>query len=113
MTESVQYITNTLGERVGVLLNLETYQQLTNFSADTELLIGLSLDELQALAETSLSVKSQMELDELLVKNADNQLSNEEMETLDRLISQIDQLNVLKTRARYTLNQLQDKSKVA
>lgn len=113
MTESVQYITNTQGEKVGVLLNLETYQQLTNLSADNELLIGLSLDELQALAETSLSVKSQIELDDLLVKNADNELSNEESENLDRLIAQIDQLNILKTRARYTLNQFQEKSKVA
>ncbi|MEA5578618.1 hypothetical protein [Anabaena sp. UHCC 0451] len=113
MSESVQYITNTQGEKVGVLLNLETYQQLTNLSADTELLIGLSLDELQALAETSLSLKSQIELDKLLMKNVDNQLSNEESETLDRLISQIDQLNILKTRARYTLNQLQEKHKVA
>ncbi|MEA5578616.1 hypothetical protein [Anabaena sp. UHCC 0451] len=113
MSESVQYITNTQGEKVGVLLNLETYQQLTNLSANTELLIGLSLDELQALAETSLSLKSQIQLDELLMKNAENQLSNEESETLDRLISQIDQLNILKTRARYTLNQLQNKSRVA
>ena len=85
MSESVQYITNTQGEKVGVLLNLETYQQLINLSTDTELLIALSLDELQALAETSLSPKSQIELDKLLMKNVDNQLSNEESETLDKL----------------------------
>ncbi|MBD2566922.1 hypothetical protein [Anabaena lutea] len=113
MSESVQYITNTQGDRVGVLLNLETYQQLTNLSADTELLIGLSLDELQALSETSLSVNSQIQLDELLMKNSENQLSNEESETLDKLLAQVDQLNIIKTRARYTLNQLQEKSKVA
>jgi len=106
MSESVQYITNTQGDRVGVLLNLETYQQLTNLSADTELLIGLSLDELQALAETSLFLKSQIGLDKLLMKNSENQLSNEESETLDKLLAQVDQLNILKTRARYTLNQL-------
>ncbi|BAZ79252.1 hypothetical protein PN497_08470 [Sphaerospermopsis kisseleviana CS-549] len=35
MTESVQYITNTQGERIGVLLNMETYQQLTNLSCYT------------------------------------------------------------------------------
>lgn len=105
MPESVQYITNTQGERIGVLLNMETYQQLTNLSANSELLIGLTEDELQALAETSLSVKSQTELDNLLMKNADHQLSDEERETLDKLIAQIDQLNILKTRARYTLNQ--------
>ncbi len=113
MVESVQYITNTQGERVGVLLNMETYQKLTNLTTDSELLIGLNEDELKALAETSLSVKSQTELDNLLVKNTENQLSDEERETLDRLIAQIDQLNILKTRARYTLNQLKNKSKVA
>jgi len=109
MSESVQYITNIQGEKVGVLLNLETYQQLTNLSIDTELLIALSLDELQALAETSLSLKSQIQLDKLLVKNSDNQLSNEEFETLDKLLAQVDQLNIIKTKARYTLNQLPEK----
>ncbi|KHG38954.1 MULTISPECIES: hypothetical protein [Aphanizomenon] len=113
MSESVQYITNTQGETVGVLLNLETYQQLTNLSADTELLIGLSLDELQALVESVLSPKTQTQLDNLLMKNADNQLTNEESETLDKLLAQVDQLNILKTRARYTLNQFQEKPKVA
>ncbi|MEA5554233.1 hypothetical protein VB713_25175 [Anabaena cylindrica UHCC 0172] len=109
MSESVQYITNTQVDRVGVLLNLETYQLLTNLSADTELLIGLSLHELQALAETSLSHKSQIQLDKLLIKNSENQLTNEESETLDKLLAQVDQLNILKTRARYTLNQLPEK----
>ena len=113
MSESVQYITNTQGETVGVLLNLETYQQLTNLSADTELLIGLSLDELQALVESVLSPKTQTQLDNLLMKNADNQLTNEESETLDKLLAQVDQLNIIKTRARYTLNQFQEKHKVA
>ena len=74
MPESVQYITNTQRDRVSVLLNLETYQQLTNLSADTELLIGLSLDELQALVESVLSPKTHTQLDNLLMKNADNQL---------------------------------------
>ena len=109
MSESVQYITNTQGETVGVLLNLETYQQLTNLSADTELLIGLSLDELQALVESVLSPKTQTQLDNLLMKNSENQLSNEEFETLDKLLAQVDQLNIIKTKARYTLNRLPEK----
>ncbi|MBS3028876.1 MAG: hypothetical protein HCA25_17825 [Dolichospermum sp. DET50] len=109
MSESVQHITNAQGEKAGVLLNLETYQQLTNLSADTELLIGLSLDELQALVESVLSPKTQTQLDKLLMKNSENQLSNEEFETLDKLLAQVDQLNILKTRARYTLNQLPEK----
>ncbi|WP_258169694.1 hypothetical protein [Nostoc sp. 'Peltigera membranacea cyanobiont' N6] len=46
MSDSVQYVTNAQGDKVGVLLDLETYQQLTNLSIDPELLIGLSQDEL-------------------------------------------------------------------
>jgi hypothetical protein len=113
MSESVQYITNAQGEKVGVLLNLETYQQLTNLSLDSELLIGLSIDELQALAESSLFPKTQMQLQELLIKNSENQLSKVETETLDKLLAQVDQLNIIKTRARYTLNILQNQQLVA
>ncbi|MHC5823674.1 MAG: hypothetical protein ACYT04_49550 [Nostoc sp.] len=113
MSESVPYVTNVQGKKVGVLLDLETYQQLTNLSVDSELLIGLNLDELQALAESSLSPKAQIQLQELLIKNSENHLSNEEIETLDRFLAQVDQLNILKTRARYTLNIFQNKPQVA
>ncbi|MCL6752998.1 hypothetical protein KBT16_19290 [Nostoc sp. CCCryo 231-06] len=109
MSDSVQYVTNTQREKVGVLLDLETYQQLTNLSIDSELLIGLSLDELQALAESSLFPKTQTQLQELLIKNSETNLSNQEAETLDRLLAQVDQLNIIKTRARYTLNIFQNK----
>ncbi|MCC5608270.1 hypothetical protein LC612_16110 [Nostoc sp. CHAB 5834] len=112
MSDSVQYVTNAQGE-IGVLLDLETYQQLTNLSIDSELLIGLSLDELQALAESSLFPKTQIELQELLIKNSETNLSNEEAETLDRLLAQVDQLNIIKTRARYTLNIFQNKQQAA
>jgi molybdenum cofactor biosynthesis enzyme MoaA len=113
MSDSIQYVTNAQGEKVGVLLDLETYQQLNNLSVDSELLIGLNLDELQALAESSLSPKAQIQLQELLVKNSDNDLSEEETETLDRLLAQVDQLNIIKTRARYTLNIFQNKQQLA
>ncbi|MEH2074707.1 MAG: hypothetical protein V7K57_09990 [Nostoc sp.] len=113
MSDSVQYVTNAQGDKVGVLLDLETYQQLTNLSLDSELLIGLSLDELQALAESSLFTREQIQLQELLIKNSENNLSNEETETLDRLLAQIDQLNIIKTRARYTLNIFRDQQKLA
>ena len=65
---------------------------------------GLSLDELQALADSMLAPTAQAQLNELLARNADNQLSADETEVLDRLLTQVDQLNILKTRARYTLN---------
>ncbi|MEH1823846.1 MAG: hypothetical protein V7L22_00530 [Nostoc sp.] len=113
MSDSVQYVTNAQGEKVGVLLDLETYQQLTNLSVDSELLIGLNLDELQALAESYLSPKAQIQLQELLIKNSENDLSHDETETLDRLLVQVDQLNILKTRARYTLNIFKNKQQVA
>ncbi|MUG91632.1 hypothetical protein F7734_03685 [Scytonema sp. UIC 10036] len=114
MSESVQYITNEQGERVGVLLDLRTYQELINLSTvDAEILTGLSLDELQALAESTLSLKAQVQLDDLLVRNAENQLSADETATLDRLLAQVDQLNILKTRAKYTLKHFDKTSEVA
>jgi hypothetical protein len=117
MSDPIQYVTNQNGERVGVLLDLATYknltQNLTNSSVeDSEILTGLSLDELQALAASMLSPKSQIELNNLLERNAENLLSAEEKSTLDSLLSQIDQLNILKTRAKYTLK-IKGISKVA
>lgn len=114
MTESIQYLTNKQGERIGVFLDLETYHQLTNQSVvDSELLTNLSVDELQALVEIKLSTNTQTELDDLLKRNTENQLSTDESVTLNDLLTKIDQLNILKTRARYTLNNLQGSSRVA
>ena len=63
MSEQLQYVTNQNGERVGVLLDLETYQQLTNaLTKEDEILTDLSLDELKALSESMLSPKTQVEL---------------------------------------------------
>lgn len=114
MSQSVQYVTNQQGERVGVLLDLETYHKLTNAStADVDILTGLSLNELQALAETALALRDQAQLDDLLARMAENQLSLDDTAILDRLLAQVDQLNILKTRARYTLNRLEATSRVA
>ncbi len=107
MPEAVQYVTNQQGERVGVLLDLETYHRLANISAsDEEHLTGLSLEELQALATSQLASAEQAQLGELLTQNAEGQLSANATATLDRLLTQVDHLNMLKTRARYTLQQL-------
>lgn len=109
MSIHTRYVTDERGERVGVLLDIEVYQKLANpLTPDHEYLSGLSLDELQALAEIHLAIASQARLDELLVKNAESQLSTDEIAELDRLIMQVDQLTILKTRARYTLNCLKD-----
>ena len=100
-------MTNHQGERIRVLLDLETYDRLTNASAsDEELLNGLSLEELQALADSQLAPAEQVQLSELLAQNAEGQLPIETTATIDRLLTQVDNLNVLKTRARYTLKQL-------
>jgi molybdenum cofactor biosynthesis enzyme MoaA len=109
MSEHVQYITNDRGDRVGVLLEMEVYQRLTNpLNLDAECLGGLNIDELQALAQSQLATASQARLTELLVRNTASQLSTEEVAELDYLIAQIDQLTILKTRARYTLNRLSE-----
>lgn len=108
MSESVHYITNQQGDRVGVMLDLETYNRLKNYlRSDTELLTNLSIDELQALAESMLAPKEQEELERLLVKNKETQLSADENDLLDKMLAKIDRLNIIKTRARYTLNQLE------
>jgi hypothetical protein len=74
-------------------------------SDDAELLIGLSDGELEALAESILAPSAQARLDELLARNAEHQLSAQEQAELDRLLQRVDQLTVLKTRARYTLHE--------
>jgi hypothetical protein len=107
MVKEVQYVTNERGDRVGVLLNLETYQQLViSPNKDDKILVGLSQGELEALAEIKLGISEQTQLDELLEKNGDGLLDESEMVSLDNLIEKIDRLNLLKARARYTLQKL-------
>jgi hypothetical protein len=109
MSEYVKYITNDRGERVGVLLDLEVYQRLANpLNLDAECLGGLNMDELQALAQSQLATVSQTRLTDLLARNTESQLSTDEVAELDYLIAQVDQLTILKTRARYTLNRLNE-----
>ncbi len=104
MGNSVRYITNEQGERIGVLLDLDDYHQLIRQSvADPELLHGLSEEELQALAQSALSPADQSRMDDLLAQKADSQLSELEQVELDRLVADVDHLTLLKTRARYTL----------
>jgi hypothetical protein len=89
-------------------INLEINYQLRNpLAKDPECLVGLSRDELQALAESMLAISMQTQLDDLLAKNSESQLSLEETVTLDRLLAQIDRLMILKTRARFTLKKLE------
>jgi len=106
MSQTIQYITNEAGAQVGVLLDLDTYRQLTSREQDTDLLPNVSKDELLALAESNLSSDTQARLDSLLQSNQAAQLSESEQQKLDNLLAKIDSLNLLKTRAMYTLTQL-------
>ena len=47
-----RFVTNAQGERVGVILDLSTYQQMLAGQDDPELLIGMTEVELVALAES-------------------------------------------------------------
>lgn len=103
----MRYITNEQGERVGVLLDLETFDRLSiSSNTDAEILPSLSQAELKALAESKLAPAAQTQLTELLDRNTEGQLSEEELVELDRLLAQSDHLTLLKTRARYTLRSL-------
>lgn len=107
MPEPVQYVTNEAGERVGVLLDLSTYAQLANPTGlDRECLVGLSVDELNALASCRLAVVDQARLDDLVARNAESLLSSDEVAELDDLLAKADQLTIVKTRAKYTLQHL-------
>ena len=70
---------------------------------NSDLLIGLSDEELEALADSMLSPSAQALLDELLNRNAEGRLSASEQQQLDQLLTRVDQLSILKTRARLTL----------
>lgn len=106
MVQDVRYVTNESGKRVSVLMDLATYHQLTATHNDPELLTGLSNDELVALAESALSLDAQSQLHDLLSRNAEGELSGDDLSTLDQLLARVDDLNLLKTRARYTLEHL-------
>jgi hypothetical protein len=70
---------------------------------ETNILPNVSVSGLKALADAVLVPKSQSKLDDLLARNAIGKLSKEELQELDSLIDQIDELNLLKARAEYTL----------
>lgn len=103
----VQYVTNEQGQRTGVLLDVVAYQQLIGQNTtDSDLLTGMSREELEALAASRLALVAQSRLDELLAQQKENALSEAETAELDELLAQADQLTLLKTRALYTLAQM-------
>lgn len=69
-----------------------------------ELLSGLSVDELEALAECQLAPSAQGRLDDLLARRKEQSLPADDEAELNRLLHRTDHLTLLKTRARYTLS---------
>ncbi|MFO0790447.1 MAG: hypothetical protein U0805_13415 [Pirellulales bacterium] len=77
---------------------------------DSELLNGVSIDELDALAAGVLIPSAQAHLDELLAKSKEYQASPAEERELEHLLRQVDFLNLLKARALYTIQRLGTKA---
>ncbi|MFZ4676800.1 MAG: hypothetical protein ACOYM4_14115 [Nodosilinea sp.] len=106
MVQDVRYVTDESGKRVSVLLDLATYHRLMATHNDPELLTSLSNDELVALAESALSLDTQSQLHDLLSRNAEGELLADDLTILDQLLARVDDLNLLKARAHYTLEHL-------
>lgn len=77
----------------------------------TELLTELSVEELEALADSQLAPTAQARLDDLLASRNEQPLSAQDEADMVSLLQRTDQLTILKTRARFTLSQA--KAKVA
>lgn len=104
----VQYVTNEQGQRTGVLLDVVAYQRLISRKpTDPDLLTEMSRAELEALSASRLALASQSRLDELLAQQKEGMLGEDGTAELDELLAQVDQLTLLKTRARYTLAQIE------
>jgi hypothetical protein len=80
-------------------------------NGDLEVLTSLNSDELHALAESNLALSSQARLNDLLARNEDGKLEPGESKELDELLAKVDHLNILKTRARFTLRRQGDTTK--
>ena len=98
MTSLSQTIVNKLQ-----LLPRQKQQQFLDSLEDEDLLTNVSPAERQALASLSIAPDEQAKLSDLLARNTEDQFFTEELEKLDRLLDQLDQLNILKARAQYTL----------
>jgi len=74
-------------------------------NTNPEVLVGLSVAELEALADSFLAPAAQHRLDELIGRSKEKKLTATEESVLDGLLHKADQLMILKTRARLTLDQ--------
>ena len=70
-----------------------------------EISLMVSTEGLTALADMALAPKNQSKLDDLLSRNAEGEISVEELQELDLLLKKIDELNLVKARAAVALHQ--------
>ena len=75
------------------------------YTSETKILPEVSVAGLQALANARLAPTEQTRLDELLELNSAGKLADKELQELDAILKQVDELNLLKARAEYTLRQ--------
>jgi len=73
-----------------------------------EVKLMVTTEGLTALADMALAPKGQSRLDDLLAKNGEGKLSVEEMKELDLLLTQVDELNLVKARASATLHRIKN-----
>lgn len=74
---------------------------------------GLSAQELRVLAEAVVAPDRQRTLKVLLERNRRGDLSSQEQRELDCLLAEVDQVALLKARARYTISLLAADSEMA
>lgn len=68
-----------------------------------EILTGMSIGELEALANAILTPSRQRRLQSLLRKNKTKTLSERESKDLDELLGESDRIALLKAKAQYTI----------
>jgi len=72
------------------------------------LLTGLSEQDLEVLAKTFLSPSRNRRLKFLLKKNREGKISQQEVIELDKLLTESDQIALLKAKAQYTLSKIHE-----
>ena len=101
-----RFITTEQG-RIEVIMDEQTYQALVSSnSPDPLLLRDLTLEQLKALAEGKLTTDTQAQLSGLIQKEKAGKTTLEESAVLDKWLHQLDQLNMLKAKAFYTMKKV-------
>jgi hypothetical protein len=101
-----RFVTTPQGT-VEVILDEQTYETLiTSHKPDPLLLRDLTLEQLKALAEGKLTTDVQTQMSRLIQKEKTGQATLEESATLSKLLHQLDQLDMLKAKAFYTLQKV-------